>query len=155
VKLENYPYDLELSSNWWGSTDRSVINNAIVDGKTQPGTGATSITPILESESEYLATAVPPATLLVSPSGHSAEVGLGPHTLTAFNVRSSQAGDILAATVDWGDGTPVANALIVQATGDIEVTHTFTVTGTFEGFLTITSEGGGLVVVPFTLVVSD
>ena len=48
--------------------------------------------------------------------------------------QSSQEGELLAATVDWGDGTETEPAVIVQQSGEIDAMHIYA----FPGMFTIT-----------------
>ncbi len=45
--------------------------------------------------------------------------------------QSSQEGELLAASVDWGDGTDTEPAVIVQSSGEIDAMHIYTFPGGF------------------------
>jgi len=150
-----------LTNNWWGTTDPVQIRELIWDFERDFRLGKVYFEPVLSSASpvESLPTPTPTAiaaSISVVPPTFSSTVTLGQsYFMGAFTAESDLSGDLLAATVDWGDGTSITNALVIQRTGEIEAHHNFSSTGTFEGTLYVTSESGGSASASFVLVVVD
>ena len=50
--------------------------------------------------------------------------------------------DIFSASINWGDGTSEEKVAVVQATGEVIGTHTYSNTGSFTIEITINSDSG-------------
>ena len=58
-------------------------------------------------------------------------------------VSSNMPKDIFSASINWGDGTSEEKVAVVQATGEVIGTHTYSNTGSFTIEITINSDSGG------------
>ena len=57
-------------------------------------------------------------------------------------VSSNMPKDIFSASINWGDGTSEEKVAVVQATGEVIGTHTYSNTGSFTIEITINSDSG-------------
>ena len=88
-------------------------------------------------------TPIPPKISIIAPELFT----LNQNQLLDFNsniiVSSNISEDIFAASINWGDGTSEEKVAVVQATGEVIGTHTYSNTGSFTIEITINSDSGG------------
>ncbi len=52
LRMSNYPTDMNIPSNWWGTTDTDEIARSIYDSRIDPGLGTVNFTPIIVSQNQ-------------------------------------------------------------------------------------------------------
>ncbi len=91
---------------------------------------------------------------VVNPGTQSADAGQAVSVAEPFTDPGVD--DAHTATVDWGDGSPLAAATIVESggSGTVAAAHVYAGPGTYAAELTVSDKGGAATPVPFTVVVA-
>ncbi len=91
---------------------------------------------------------------VVNPGTQSADAGQAVSVAEPFT--DPGVNDAHTATVDWGDGSPLAAATIVESggSGTVAAAHAYAGPGTYAAELTVSDQGGAATPVPFTVIVA-